>query len=122
MLGIINNIEIVEICPAYTSMIGNVCYDFVDPVNASLEIGRRGFYTSKKGKFYKTDELEFYPNISSLKQHWKQTVSKSQNWNEFLSELKSLNCRYRVSLDDENCQAFARRLYIKKNISLYSFI
>jgi IS605 OrfB family transposase len=122
MLGIINNIEIVEIHPAYTSMVGNVCYDFVDPVNASLEIGRRGFHTSKKGKFYKTDELEFYPNISSLKQHWKQTVSKSQNWNEFLSELKSLNCRYRVSLDDENCQVFVRHFYKKKNISLYSFI
>jgi IS605 OrfB family transposase len=37
-------IELVKVNPSYSSFIGNVMYDYFDPINSSIEIGRRGLY------------------------------------------------------------------------------
>ena len=42
----------IPVNPCYTSYIGNIMYDYIDPVNASIEIGRRALSQFEKGKFY----------------------------------------------------------------------
>ena len=45
-------IELIKINPVYSSFIGNIQYSYVDAVNASIEIGRRGLFKYTKGTFY----------------------------------------------------------------------
>ena len=45
-------IELIKINPVYSSFIGNIQYGYVDAVNASIEIGRRGLFKYTKGTFY----------------------------------------------------------------------
>ena len=47
-----NGIKLITINPAYSSFIGNIQYNYVDAVNASIEIGRRGLFKYIKGTFY----------------------------------------------------------------------
>jgi len=48
----LEGMELVEVEPYYTSFIGNVMYEYCDPVNASIEIARRGLTKYIKGMFY----------------------------------------------------------------------
>lgn len=86
--------DLVEVNPAYTSFIGNMCYEYHDPVNASLEIGRRGCYKFKKNMFY--------PDISEMKLPWKQKLvsQKLNTWKNVFTQIKNLKVRYRVQLED----------------------
>ena len=52
-----SGIELVEVNPCYSSFIGNIQHPYFDPVNASVEIGRRGLFKYTKGGFY--------PNITA---------------------------------------------------------
>lgn len=45
-------IELVKVNPCYTSFIGNIRHPYVDAVNASIEIGRRGLLRYISGTFY----------------------------------------------------------------------
>lgn len=45
-------IELVKVNPCYTSFIGNIRHPYVDAVNASIEIGRRGLLRYTSGTFY----------------------------------------------------------------------
>lgn len=42
----------ININPAYSSFIGNIKYPYFDPLNAAIEIGRRGIYKYIKNSFY----------------------------------------------------------------------
>jgi IS605 OrfB family transposase len=86
-------IKLYEVNPAYTSIVGNLKYDYTDPINASIEIGRRGF----ECKILKKDN--FYPNLL-VKQQWKQTVANVKNWKELSGKLKNSKLKYRVSLEE----------------------
>ena len=87
-------IQIYEVNPAYSSIIGNFKYDFTDPINASFEIGRRGF----EWKINK-NKKSFYPNLES-KQQWKQMVDSVSTWKELNLKAKNLKLKYRVSLEE----------------------
>lgn len=50
-------VELVKVNPSYSSFIGNIMYDYFDPINSAIEIGRRGLY-----KYIKN--LTGYPLIS----------------------------------------------------------
>ena len=67
----INNQKLFKINPAYSSYIGNLQYDYVDPINSSIEIARRGYecIINKSKKFYPTFWFK-----ESLKHQWKETV------------------------------------------------
>jgi hypothetical protein len=92
----INNQKLYKINPAYSSFIGNLQYDFDDPVNASLEIGRRGWKCIiKKTK-------QFYPEIKlkeELRSQWKDKLNLDnfKSWKELFGFIKNLELRYRVS-------------------------
>ena len=89
-------INIYHVNPAYSSFIGNMQYDYSDSVNASIEIGRRGFeYFVNKSKD------KFYP-VLSAKHQWKEMAADFMEWKKFFNAIKNLKLKYRVSLDE--CQ------------------
>jgi IS605 OrfB family transposase len=57
----INGIIKIEVNPAYSSFIGNMVYDYFDPISSSLEIGRRGIVKYKKGG-------SIYPELKRINQ------------------------------------------------------
>jgi len=84
----------------YSSFIGNMMYDYVDSVNASLEIGRRGYET-----IIKNNKNKFYPNLTkdSLKDQWKEYLSDDvEDWKGLYQKISKL--KYRVSLNDTKHQ------------------
>ena len=109
----IDNIELVEINPAYTSIIGNTLHrNFPDPINATFEIARRGYFKYQKDKFYPK-----LPSSDYLNEQWKQTLDKSfESWVELAGWLKNSKFTYRVPLD-ENRKVF--RLFHRKSYLLY---
>jgi hypothetical protein len=92
----VNQIKLVKVNPAYTSVIGGVLHrNYPDPIAPTLEIARRSVYIYQKGKFYPA-----MPSKEALCEHWKQTAEKSfGTWKELSDWLKSSKERYRVSLD-----------------------
>ena len=92
----INGQKLYKVNPAYSSLIGNLQWNFDDPVNASLEIGRRGFECIiKKTK-------QFYPELKLkevLISQWKDKINidNFKTWKELFGFIKNLELRYRVS-------------------------
>ena len=79
--------------PAYSSLIGNLKYDYVDEVNASIEISRRGIFQFVKGKFY--------PKLS-VKDQWKEYLSGCQEWKELARLIYELRLRLRYRILEVN--------------------
>jgi IS605 OrfB family transposase len=92
----INGQKLYKVNPAYSSFIGNLQFNYDDPINASLEIGRRGFECIiRKTK-------QFYPEIKlkeELRSQWKDKLNLDnfRTWKELFSFVKNLGLRYRVS-------------------------
>ncbi len=96
----------------YTSTIGNILYEFVDAVNASIEIGRRGIFQYVKGAFYPplgadtighamSRLLVLNPQLRDV-----DFLKDCTNWVELHRALKKLTgIRYRVSSIDDMCLA-----------------
>lgn len=89
-------LNIFKVGAQYSSYIGNIQYDYFDPINASIEIARRGYEViiSKNRKFY--------PNFwikQKLIDQWKESVSFCKDWKELFKEIKNSKLKYRVSLD-----------------------
>lgn len=110
-----------NINPMYTSVIGNLQHEYLDPINASIEIARRG----QEVIINKTKK--FYPDVwikESFDELWKQTQSESPEiWKDIFSWLKNSKLKYRVSL--EECKKSYRVFSldsIKSKVYLYSFI
>jgi len=92
----INGQKLYKVNPAYSSFIGNLQWNFDDPINASLEIGRRGFECIiKKTK-------QFYPELKlkeELRSQWKDKLNLDdfKTRKDLFSFVKNLGLRYRVS-------------------------
>lgn len=96
--SVTNGQKLFKVNPAYSSFIGNCMYDYVDPVNASIEIGRRGYECIiKKSKKY-------YPPVllkQSFTHRWKEMVNDIQgSWKTLFDQVKNTKLSYRVSLKD----------------------
>lgn len=93
----INNIEVIKINPAYTSIIGATLYrGYPDPISPTFEIARRAIHKYQKDKFY--PEI---PSVKRLNEQWKQTLDTSfESWKELSDWLKNTKFTYRVSLKD----------------------
>jgi len=113
----INGQKLFKINPAYSSFIGNCMYDFIDPINASIEIARRGYeIIIKKSK-------KFYPIIclkETLKHQWKEKVNvETGSWKELFDLIKNLKMSYRVSLKDvNNFNVFSKKV---RMYNIYQF-
>jgi len=114
----INGQKIFKINPVYTSLIGNCMYNYVDPVNASIEVARRGYdIIIKKSK-------KFYPVVcvkESLIHQWKEMVTDiPSDWKELYGLTKNLKLNYRVSLKDVNHFSVFRKK--SRLCDIYQFI
>ena len=92
----------------YSTTIGNLMYNYYDPINASLEIGRRGFLYNKLGL-----HDQFYPHFE-LKKEWHLRKDASliyglEGWVKVHNKIKTLDMKYRVPLEEAVC----RRVCIK---------
>ena len=109
--------KIFKVNAAYSSTIGNCLYDYSDPVNASLEIGRRGFEVIILKKKNVKGVSSFYPefDLSMMREEIRnQTAHLELNsWKELHTFLKNSGLRYRVSLDEAKSlhPMFCRKFY-----------
>jgi len=99
----INNIQFIEVNPAYTSIIGGTIHrDYPDPIAPTLEMCRRAYFRYQKNKFYPN-----IPGVDTLNELWKQTLKKSfGSWKEVSSWLKNSKYRYRVPLESFESKVF----------------
>jgi len=100
----------IEVNPCYSSFIGNMIYDYSDPVSASLEIGRRGITKYTKG-------FSIYPSVSLINQEKLNYLLDENedinglNWVQIYNKI-SLS-RYRnpiVGLKDENLHSHKSKI------------
>lgn len=96
-----NGIKLDDVSPVYTSFIGNIMYNDFDPVNASIEICRRGIFKYNKGNFY--PELT-YTILDTVVDRFTipdvHKVKECKDWRTLFLVLKETKCRYRWRLDD----------------------
>ena len=118
--------KIFKINAAYSSTIGNCLYNFPDPINASLEIGRRGFEVIILKKKDKGGMSSFYPEFNLLKMREEirnQTAHLELNsWKELHAFLKNSKLKYRVSLDEVTHPMFSRKFYSKKSNVIINYM
>ena len=115
-------IKLIEINPVYSSIIGNVIYkNYPDPINASLEINRRGYFKYQKDKFYPK-----IPGIDYLNELWKQTLNMNfVSWKDLSDWLKKSKVKYRFSFNEKKFSdhfKFSRMKHINSNVFLYKYI
>jgi IS605 OrfB family transposase len=103
----LQNIELVKVNPSYSSIVGNILYsNYPDPINASIEIARRGYKKLTKGWFWPT--LISKENLSN---HWKEVKDWSySNWKELASQIKNSKVKYRVPLESFSNQTRGFRI------------
>lgn len=97
MLAGIHKYELVEVNPAYSSIVGNFAYGGLttpDMIAASIEIARRAYKKFEKGWFYP----KF--NVERLDERWKQTLSGVKTWNTAFPKIKEAKLKYRFLLSD----------------------
>ena len=113
--------KLFKVNAAYSSTIGNCLYNYPDPINASLEIGRRGFDVIILKKKNKEGVSSFYPefNLSIMREEIRNQTAHLElnNWKELHTFLKNSKLKYRVSLDEASSphQMFYRKFYSKKS-------
>ena len=111
----INGQRLFKINPCYSSVIGNLQYNYVDPVNASIEIARRGYNVIilKNKQFYPAFWLK-----ELILHQWKETgINIPDKWNELFVLIKNLKLSYRVSLD--SCSEFS---VFRKKVRIYEVL
>jgi len=120
-----SGIDLFEVNPAYSSFIGNMQYDWTDAINASIEIGRRGYlYRIKKIKD------SFYPTVwlkRSIQHQWKEMgIDLLNTWKDLFLIAKNSKLKYRVSLQDainnHHCNVFQQNSHHKSNVLNYQFL
>lgn len=116
MLAAIHRYELVEVNPAYSSIVGNFAYgspNTPDMVAASIEIARRAYKKFEKGWFYP----KF--NISHLNEQWKQTLSGVKSWKNLFLKVKESKLKYRFLLSNYIGNAvFRHNHYSQKVVKL----
>jgi len=114
----IYGIDLYKVMPAYSSFVGNMQHDFTDPINASIEIARRGY----EWNVLKNKKV-FYP-ILVTKHQWKETAVACKDWKEFYSlVVKNLKLKYRVSLSEvkHHYEVFQQNRTVKSLVLNYVF-
>jgi hypothetical protein len=120
-LGIIK----IEINPVYTSFIGNLNYNYIDPVNAAIEIGRRGITKYIKNSFYPPINIDTIMNtMSRLNMSRDVSFLKDHNkyWKDIFMEVKTSGLRYRATIEDiSNDNFIVVNKLLHSNIKKYCF-
>jgi len=97
MLANIHRYELVEVNPAYSSIVGNFAYgspNTPDMIAASIEIARRAYKKFEKGWFYPRF------NVETQDERWKQTLGGVETWKGLFQKIKKAKLKYRFLLSD----------------------
>jgi IS605 OrfB family transposase len=116
-------INLIEVNPCYTSFIGNILYTYFDPINASIEIGRRGIFKYiKNSKFYPVitstiidTMINRFSSVGDV-----QFIKDCKNWVELFQQFKQTKIIYRFQLKDTNFNCFSMN-NIKSKVNLLTF-
>ena len=111
MLAGIHRYELVEVNPAYSSIVGNFAYgneNTPDMIAASIEIARRAYKKFEKGWFYP----KF--NVERTDEQWKQTLSGVKTWKDLFRKVKEAKLKYRFLLVDYVHNAVLSKTYNKQ--------
>jgi len=97
-----NGLIKIEINPCYSSFIGNLTNNYIDPVNASIEIGRRGMFKYIKNNFYPKIEIgTIMDTMSRLNESRDVSYLKDcENWVEMYRKIQESGLRYRATIED----------------------
>lgn len=118
MLANLHKFNLVEVNPAYSSIVGNFAYgseDTPDMVAASIEIARRAYKKFEKRWFYPRFNIQFRD------EQWKQTLGPVDDWKTLFSKIKETGLKYRFLLRDYVQNAVFSKIYIQKCYSIYTF-
>ena len=118
MLAGIHRYELVEVNPAYSSIVGNFAYGgptTPDMVAASIEIARRAYKKFEKGWFYP----KF--NVETLDERWKQTLAGVKTWKNAFPKIKEAKLKYRFLLSDYIGNAVFSNFYKQRKWQRYVF-
>lgn len=118
MLASIHSYELVEVNPAYSSIVGNFMYgdpNTPDMVAASIEIARRAYKKFEKGWFYP----KF--NVERLDERWKQTLAGVKTWKELAQKVKESGLKYRFLLGDCIRNAVFSKSYNRRMYGIFQF-
>ena len=118
MLANLHKYELVEVNPAYSSIVGNFAYgseSTPDMVAASIEIARRAYRKFDKGWFYPRFNIQFRD------EQWKQTLGPVDDWKALFSKIKETGLKYRFLLLDYIQNAVFSKNYSQKCYSIYTF-
>ena len=118
MLAGIHRYELVEVNPAYSSIVGNFAYgdpNTPDMVAASIEIARRTYKKFEKGWFYPRF------NVETPNELWKQTLDGVKTWKDLFRKVKEAGLKYRFLLSDYIGNAVFSRTYSKHKMERYIF-
>ena len=119
MLANIHRYELIEVNPAYSSIVGNFAYgspDTPDMVAASIEIARRAYKKFEKGWFYPRYHVET-PN-----EQWKQTLDGVKSWKKLFLKVKETKLKYRFLLFDYIGNAVLSIRHKHQGWIVYTFI
>ncbi|MEI6243028.1 MAG: hypothetical protein WCP39_06460, partial [Chlamydiota bacterium] len=117
-------IRLEKVSPLYSSFIGNIKNKYYDPVNAAIEIGRRGLYKYEKGSFYPSisrSDIDTMCHAFGLDVRYKTIILEDLSWKQLYNEFSKSELRYRHGLDfvtheDKNLQSH------KSKIKVQSFV
>ena len=118
MLAGIHRYELVEVNPAYSSIVGNFAYGSPttpDMVASSIEIARRAYKKFEKGWFYP----KF--NVERLDERWKQTLAGVKTWKNAFPKIKEARFKYRFLLSDYVGNAVFSGFYNQRKWKLLLF-
>lgn len=112
-------IQKITVNSAYSSFIGNIKYNYYDPLNAAIEIGRRGITKYLKGLFYPKIERS---DFDSMSQFGLDVQNKTiSSWVKAFKLFKTAGLKYRRELDKTNFVESNLQSH-KSNTILYSFL
>ena len=118
MLATLHKFNLVEVNPAYSSIVGNFAYgseNTPDMIAASIEIARRAYKKFNRGWFYPRFNIQFRD------EQWKQTLGSVDEWKTLFSKIKETGLKYRFLLRDYIKNAVFSKNYIQKCYSIYTF-
>ncbi len=118
MLANLHKFNLVEVNPAYSSIVGNFAYgseNTPDMVAASIEIARRAYKKFNTGWFYPRFNIQFRD------EQWKQTLGPVEDWKALFYKIKESKLKYRFQLLDYIQNAVFSKNYIQKCYSIYTF-
>ena len=122
----LNGIQLIEINPCYTSFIGNMIYEYFDPVNAAIEIGRRGIFKYiKNSKIFPAltqtiiDTMICRFDLSNAAGDV-QFFKDCDNWRQLYEGCKQTKLKYRRQLNNTKFSCFSKD-HIKSKVYLYTF-